>query len=51
MFDRIFAELTAESTATDTGMLKATHLKTHRTAASLLKKGAFPGASGGLEAA
>jgi transposase len=51
VFDRIFAELAGESTATDTVMIDATHLKAHRTAASLLKKGAFPGASGGPRAA
>ena len=51
VFDRIFAELAAESTATDTVMIDATHLKAHRTAASLLKKGAFPGASDGPRAA
>ena len=54
VFDRIFATLAAESTATDTVMIPlidccaincratdATHLKAHRTAASLLKKGMF----------
>jgi transposase len=51
VFGRIFAELAAESTATETVMIDATHLKAHRTAASLLKKGAFPGASGGPKAA
>jgi len=51
VFDRIFAELAAESRTTDTVMIDATHLKAHRTAASLLKKGAFPGASAGPRAA
>jgi len=51
VFDCIFAELAGESTATDTVMIDATHLKAHRTAANLLKKGAFPGASGGPRAA
>ena len=46
VFDRIFSELAAESTATDTVMIDATHLKAHRTAASLLKKGLFPAVSG-----
>lgn len=46
VFDRIFATLAAESTASETVMIDATHLKAHRTAASLLKKGLFPGASG-----
>ena len=45
VFDRIFKELAATSAATDTIMIDATHLKAHRTAASLLKKGAFPGVS------
>ena len=45
VFDRILAALAAESTTTDTVMIDATHLKAHRTAASLLKKGAFRGAS------
>ena len=51
VFDRIFRELAAMSAATDTVMIDATHLKAHRTAASLLKKGAFPGVSGAPEAA
>lgn len=51
VFDRIFAALAAESTATDTVMIDATHLKAHRTAASLLKKGLFPGVSGERKAA
>jgi transposase len=50
MFDRIFAALAAESPAPDTLMIDATHLKAHRTAASLFKKGAFPGASAGPKA-
>ena len=51
VFDRIFAELASASTATDTVMIDATHLKAHRTAASLLKKEAFPAASGAPRAA
>ena len=51
VFDRIFAELAAESAATDTVMIDATHLKAHRTAASLLKKGLFPAVSGARKAA
>ena len=39
VFSRIFEELSFESDATDTVMIDATHLKAHRTAASLLKKG------------
>ena len=46
VFNRIFAELAAESEATGTVMIDATHLKAHRTAASLLKKGHYPAASG-----
>ena len=42
VFDRIFATLAALSEATGTVMIDATHLKAHRTAASLLKKGMFP---------
>ncbi len=45
VFDRIFAALAAASGAPDRLMLDATHLKAHRTAASLLKGGATPAAS------
>ncbi len=45
VFDRIFQALAAESTATKTIMIDSTHLKAHRTAASLLKKGGFRAAS------
>lgn len=44
VFDRIFCTLAALSEATGTVMIDATHLKAHRTAASLLKKGMFPAA-------
>lgn len=44
VFDRIFSTLAALSEATGTVMIDATHLKAHRTAASLLKKGMFPAA-------
>jgi transposase len=50
VFDRIFAELASASQATDTVMIDATHLKAHRTAASLLKKGLFPAVSDGQKA-
>jgi transposase len=50
VFDRIFAALAAGSDATGTVMLDATHLKAHRTAASLRKKGRFPAASAGPRA-
>ena len=41
VFDRIFQALASESTAIETLMIDSTHLKAHRTAASLLKKGFF----------
>ena len=46
VFNRIFAELAAKGGRPNTLMIDATHLKAHRTAASLLKKGLFPDASG-----
>ena len=42
VFNRIFAELAAKGGTPDRLMIDATHLKAHRTAASLLKKGLFP---------
>jgi putative transposase len=39
VFNRIFAELAAKAGEPDTIMIDATHLKAHRTAASLLKGG------------
>jgi hypothetical protein len=42
IFDRIFANLAAESGPPDRLMTDSTHLKVHRTAASLLKKGDSP---------
>ena len=42
MFNRIFAELAANGGKPDRLMIDATHLKAHRTAASLLKKEAVP---------
>ena len=42
IFDRIFANLAAESGPPDCIMIDSTHLKSHRTAASLLKKGGSP---------
>ena len=42
IFDRIFANLAAESGPPDRLMIDSTHLKVHRTAASLLKKGDSP---------
>lgn len=42
VFNTIFAELAAGSDTSDRLMIDATHLKAHRTAASLLKKGSTP---------
>ena len=46
VFNRIFAELAAQSGRPNRLMIDATHLKAHRTATSLLKKGLFPDVSG-----
>ena len=46
VFDRIFARLAGEGPKPERIMIEATHLKAHRTAASLLKKGMFPVVSG-----
>ena len=46
VFDRIFAGLAGEGPRPERIMIDATHLKAHRTAASLLKKGMFPVVSG-----
>ena len=51
VFNRIFAELAAKGGQPDRLMIDATHLKAHRTAASLLKKGLFPDVSGAPKAA
>lgn len=45
VFNKIFASLAADSSADDVLMIDATHLKAHRTAASLLKEGLFPDVS------
>ena len=50
VFDRIFAALAAQGGAPERLMIDSTHLKAHRTAASLLKKGLFPAASEGPRA-
>ena len=50
VFNRIFAGLVAKGGTPDRLMIDATHLKAHRTAASLLKKGMFPDVSGGPRA-
>jgi transposase len=46
VFDRIFTSLAGESDRPEEIMIDSTHLKAHRTAASLLKKGMFPAVSG-----
>ncbi len=50
VFNRIFAELASKGARPDRLMIDATHLKAHRTAASLLKKGLFPDVSGARRA-
>ena len=46
VFNKIFAELARKAGKSDRLMIDATHLKAHRTAASLRKKGLFPDVSG-----
>jgi len=46
VFNNIFAGLATKAGKPDQLMIDATHLKAHRTAASLLKKGLFPDVSG-----
>ena len=50
VFDRIFASLAGAGPKPERIMIDATHLKAHRTAASLLKKGLFPAVSGAPKA-
>ena len=45
VFNRIFAELAGKGGRSERLMIDATHLKAHRTAASLFKKGLFPDVS------
>ena len=45
VFNKIFAELAGKGGKPERIMIDATHLKAHRTAASLLKKGLFPDVS------
>ncbi|SBV31838.1 transposase [uncultured Sphingopyxis sp.] len=45
VFNRIFAELSGRAGDPETMMIDTTHLKAHRTASSLLKKGLFPDVS------
>ena len=51
VFDRIFANLAGKGPKPERLMIDATHLKAHRTAASLLKKGMFTVVSGAPKAA
>ena len=51
VFDRIFAGLAGRAGPPERLMIDSTHLKAHRTAASLLKKGLFPAASAAPKAA
>jgi hypothetical protein len=51
VFDRIFASLAGEGPRPERIMIDATHLKAHRTAASLLKKGLYPALSDERKAA
>ncbi len=51
VFNRIFAALAGGAGPPDRLMIDATHLKAHRTAASLLKKGLFPAVSAAPKAA
>src|SRR5450432_4540536 len=51
VFNKIFAELARQAGKPSQLMIDATHLKAHRTAASLLKKGLFPDVSGARKAA
>jgi len=50
VFNRIFAELARKGAETERIMIDATHLKAHRTASSLLKKGLFPEVLGARKA-
>jgi putative transposase len=51
VFNKIFAALAHRGRKAERVMIDATHLKAHRTAASLLKKGLFPDVSGAPKAA
>jgi transposase len=50
VFDRIFAALAGGAGEPDRLIIDSTHLKAHRTAASLLKRGRFPASSGAPKA-
>jgi len=49
-FERIFANLAAEGGPPDRLMIDSTHLKAHRTAASLHKRGIHPAVAAALKA-
>jgi putative transposase len=51
VFNRIFAALAGKGKKPDRLIIDSTHLKAHRTAAGLLKKGLFPVVSGAQRAA
>lgn len=51
VFDKIFESLVQSDGVPEQLQIDATHLKAHRTAASLLKKGMFPALSGAPKAA
>ena len=51
VFARIFASMAADAGTPTRLMIDATHLKAHRTAASLLQKGLFPAVSAAPRAA
>jgi putative transposase len=51
VFNRIFEALASKGGKPDRLMIDATHLKAHRTAASLTKKGLFPAVLGERRAA
>lgn len=51
VFNRIFVKLAGQAGEPDRIMIDATHLKAHRTAASLLKGGLLPDVSGAPRAA
>ena len=50
VFSKIFAALAGKGPKPERLMIDASHLKAHRTAASLLKKGLFPDVSGAPKA-
>lgn len=51
VFNKIFYALAQKAAPPDQLSIDATHLKAHRTAASLLKKGMYPALSAGQKAA